>query len=210
MASDAFSVEQAVRQDDSPRRHLAHNHGCFAGPMSVTIAPRSRACPTSRSCMIGYKARPRPHVPSSPRRTILLRRITPADGLLLRDVRLRALAIDPLAFGSTYALEAPRDRSAWEAWAREHASGVDKATFLALGDATADAVGLAVCARSQEPPPVWLVLDVGRWRRALSWNRSRARRGRRRLGRGVGRHPLEPVGHADRSADLLRALRLRR
>jgi hypothetical protein len=35
-----------------------------------------------------------------------VRRITPADALLLREVRLRALATDPRAFGSTYALEA--------------------------------------------------------------------------------------------------------
>jgi GNAT superfamily N-acetyltransferase len=80
-----------------------------------------------------------------------LRRITPADALLLRDVRLRALASDPLAFGSTYALEAPRDLSAWDTWAREHASGADKATFFALRDATAEVVGLAVGKRSQQP-----------------------------------------------------------
>ena len=80
-----------------------------------------------------------------------IRRITPADGLLLRDVRLRALATDPRAFGSTYALEAPRNPSAWETWAREHASGADKATFLALRDATADAVGLAMGKRMEEP-----------------------------------------------------------
>jgi hypothetical protein len=55
-----------------------------------------------------------------------VRRITPADALVLRDVRLRALATDPRAFGSTYALEAPRSPSCWETWAREHASGADK------------------------------------------------------------------------------------
>jgi GNAT superfamily N-acetyltransferase len=82
---------------------------------------------------------------------VRVRRITPADALLLRDVRLRALATDPLAFGSTYALEAPRSPSAWETWAREHASGADKATFLALREATADAVGLARGERMEEP-----------------------------------------------------------
>ena len=82
---------------------------------------------------------------------MLVRRITPSDALLLRDVRLRALATDPFAFGSTYALEAPREPSAWETWAREHASGADKATFLAMRDATANAVGIATGRRSQDP-----------------------------------------------------------
>jgi GNAT superfamily N-acetyltransferase len=80
-----------------------------------------------------------------------VRRITPADALRLRDVRLRALATDPRAFGSTYALEAPRSPSAWETWAREHASGADKATFLALREATVDAVGLVMSKRMDEP-----------------------------------------------------------
>ena len=82
---------------------------------------------------------------------MLVRRITPADALLLREVRLRALATDPLAFGSTYAIEAPRSPSAWETWAREHASGADKATFLALRDGTVDAVGVAMGRRVEEP-----------------------------------------------------------
>jgi len=80
-----------------------------------------------------------------------VRRITPADALLLREVRLRALAIDPSAFGSTYGIEAPRNPSAWETWAREHASGADKATFLALRDGAVDAVGLAMGKRMDEP-----------------------------------------------------------
>jgi len=80
-----------------------------------------------------------------------VRRIALADALLLRDVRLRALATDPLALGSTYAVEASRDPSDWEAWAREHALGADKATFFALRDATAEVVGLAVGKRSQQP-----------------------------------------------------------
>jgi GNAT superfamily N-acetyltransferase len=79
-----------------------------------------------------------------------VRRIASADAVLLREVRLRALATDPRAFGSTYALEAPRSPSAWETWAREHASGADKATFLALRDGTVDAVGLAMGERMDE------------------------------------------------------------
>jgi GNAT superfamily N-acetyltransferase len=47
-------------------------------------------------------------------------------------VRLRALETDPLSFGSTYERESVWERSEWERWASEHASGNDKATFLAF------------------------------------------------------------------------------
>ena len=83
--------------------------------------------------------------------SMAVRRITPADALLLRDVRLRALSADPDAFGSTYAREAPRSVADWESWARDHASGADKATFLAMRDATASAVGLSMGLRMEEP-----------------------------------------------------------
>ncbi len=60
------------------------------------------------------------------------RRIHPADAALLRAIRLRALESDPLAFGSTHAREVSRTMADWEAWAGAHASGPDKATFLAI------------------------------------------------------------------------------
>jgi len=72
---------------------------------------------------------------------MMVRRITEADATLLRAVRLRALQGEPLAFGSTYASEASRGSSDWDAWARDHASGSDKATFLALREGAP--VGLA-------------------------------------------------------------------
>lgn len=79
---------------------------------------------------------------------MIVRRITVADAMLLRDVRLRALQGEPLAFGSTYASEAPRDSSEWEAWARHHASGANKATFFALREGAP--VGLVSGMRSDE------------------------------------------------------------
>lgn len=69
------------------------------------------------------------------------RRITLADAVQLRSIRLRALQTDPLSFGSTYEREIGRTPAEWEQWARAHASGADKATFLAFrGDAV---VGIA-------------------------------------------------------------------
>jgi GNAT superfamily N-acetyltransferase len=77
---------------------------------------------------------------------MIVRRIAPADAMLLRDVRLRALQGEPLAFGSTYSDEAARDLTNWETWASNHASGADKATFLALRDGAP--LGLASGMRS--------------------------------------------------------------
>jgi GNAT superfamily N-acetyltransferase len=63
---------------------------------------------------------------------VITRRVDVGDAARLRAVRLRALESDPLAFGSTYDREVGRDAAAWEEWARAHASGAEKATFLAI------------------------------------------------------------------------------
>jgi GNAT superfamily N-acetyltransferase len=62
-----------------------------------------------------------------------LRRVESADVAILRDLRLRALATDPLAFGSTLAREQTWTER-WQRWADEHASGGALATFLAFAD----------------------------------------------------------------------------
>jgi GNAT superfamily N-acetyltransferase len=68
---------------------------------------------------------------------VITRRVESGDAARLRTVRLRALRTDPLAFGSTYEREVGRDDDAWQEWARAHANGSEKATFLAIdGDAT--------------------------------------------------------------------------
>jgi GNAT superfamily N-acetyltransferase len=79
-----------------------------------------------------------------------LRRVRPRDGGVLSDLRLRALAGDPLAFGSTLEREAPWDDE-WDDWARRHADGGDEATFIAIADDGAPA-GIAGGFRNQDHP----------------------------------------------------------
>ncbi|HEY4223161.1 MAG TPA: GNAT family N-acetyltransferase [Myxococcota bacterium] len=66
--------------------------------------------------------------------TSLIRRIRSDDAAALRVIRLRALATDPLSFGSTFASEAARDDAFWLARATTAASGAEVATFLAFVD----------------------------------------------------------------------------
>jgi GNAT superfamily N-acetyltransferase len=63
-----------------------------------------------------------------------VRRIEPGDGLVLRDVRLRALQHDPRSFASSYDREAAYTAADWDDWARRHSAGTDEATFLAFAD----------------------------------------------------------------------------
>jgi GNAT superfamily N-acetyltransferase len=62
---------------------------------------------------------------------VRVRRIRPDEAHALRDVRLRALADEPLAFGSTQAREAAYPAEQWAAWARDSADGPTQATYFA-------------------------------------------------------------------------------
>ena len=73
--------------------------------------------------------------------TVDVRRITAADGALLREIRLRALKDAPAAFGSTYAAEVIRTSAEWEDRATERASGTDQ--FMALAFDDGQCVGIA-------------------------------------------------------------------
>jgi GNAT superfamily N-acetyltransferase len=80
-----------------------------------------------------------------------VRRIRADEGLRLREVRLRALAEAPLAFGSTLAREQAFPESAWHERAAGGASGVDRATFIA--DEAGRWVGIATgVARHPDDP----------------------------------------------------------
>jgi ribosomal protein S18 acetylase RimI-like enzyme len=78
-----------------------------------------------------------------------VRRIGAGEAAALRDIRLRALADAPLAFGSTHAREAAIPPRAWEAQARDAASGPRQAIFFAV-DPDNVPVGLAAGVVEQE------------------------------------------------------------
>lgn len=67
----------------------------------------------------------------------MIRRLTVEDGPLLRDLRLRALADAPYAFGSSLDEEAGYSSERWEAWAADP-NGV---VFVSTSDSRA--VGMA-------------------------------------------------------------------
>ncbi len=72
---------------------------------------------------------------------VTIRRIAPGDGELLADLRLRALADAPYAFGTTHAEASRQSADDWAELARRRAEGNREATFFAhLGD---DPVGMA-------------------------------------------------------------------
>jgi GNAT superfamily N-acetyltransferase len=63
-----------------------------------------------------------------------IRRITPADWALLRDLRLRALRDAPEAFGQTYDNAAAEPELEWRSTARAASAG-DRRTWLLAGPA---------------------------------------------------------------------------
>ena len=110
-------------------------------------------------------------------RLTTVRRVTAANGPLVRAVRLRALASDPLSFGSTYEREAAYTDAKWDEWAAGDAAGDDAATFLAFdGEAP---IGIVVGARRDDEQDVFNVFAM--------WVAPEARR------RGVARLMLETV-----------------
>lgn len=87
-----------------------------------------------------------------------IRRVTPEDGHLLRALRLRALASDPAAFGSTYANTARRDGGHWRAWARDHAAGGDRCTLIAVHEG--QAAGMVRAERDPAQPEVFWIYSL--------------------------------------------------
>jgi len=75
--------------------------------------------------------------------TINIRRIRADEWQRLRELRLRALADAPMAFGSTIAQEEAYSDSVWRERAAGGADGVDRVTFIAERDE--QWVGLATC-----------------------------------------------------------------
>ncbi len=63
--------------------------------------------------------------------TVTIRRIRPEDGPKLRDVRLRALRDDPMAFESVHDREWDLGPEVWMTWAATASTGDDQALFVA-------------------------------------------------------------------------------
>jgi GNAT superfamily N-acetyltransferase len=72
-----------------------------------------------------------------------VRRVTPDDVDVYRDIRLRALQEAPSAFASTLDAEATRSRQEWVDRVLMSAAGVERATFLAFDEDRC--VGLVSC-----------------------------------------------------------------
>jgi ribosomal protein S18 acetylase RimI-like enzyme len=105
-----------------------------------------------------------------------IRRVRPGDAGLLRALRLRALAADPGAFGSTYEDTARRGDRQWQAWAREHSAGADHCTLIAVR--AGQAAGMVRAERDPARPEVFWIYSL--------WVAPEARRqalGRRLLAR---------------------------
>ena len=66
--------------------------------------------------------------------TIHVRRIRPDESEALRELRLRALADSPLAFGSTLAAERDQPAEFWQNHARRGASEAGRATFVLVDE----------------------------------------------------------------------------
>jgi GNAT superfamily N-acetyltransferase len=89
---------------------------------------------------------------------VLIRRIRSDEGLRWREVRLRALQTDPLAYGSTFEGAAARSEREWMTMAAGNATSDDLATFFAIIDE--HVVGLAVANRDQERKEIFDVYSV--------------------------------------------------
>jgi len=87
-----------------------------------------------------------------------IRRIAPGDGPALREVRLAALTIDPLAFGSTHEREADQTDETWETWARAAAQGPDQSVFVA--EITGGLVGVAGGFRMEPGPGAYHLFSM--------------------------------------------------
>lgn len=70
---------------------------------------------------------------AGPTTGLVVRRVRPGDGPALRQLRLAALATDPLAFGSTLEREEALPEAHWSTLAENGASGSREATFVAVG-----------------------------------------------------------------------------
>src|SRR5215831_15853456 len=89
---------------------------------------------------------------------IQVRRFAPHEWRMYRELRLRALADSPDAFGSTYEREAARDDAAWEERLRDGATSDAQMPVVALSGETP--VGLAWARRDGDDPTLAHLFQV--------------------------------------------------
>ena len=83
-----------------------------------------------------------------------IRRLVPTDWPAFRDLRLRALKADPLAFGSNFRREDAYLPERWRSWVEKGARGKDSATFVAE-ESDGRLVGMAGVFTDKEEYHVW-------------------------------------------------------
>jgi RimJ/RimL family protein N-acetyltransferase len=88
-----------------------------------------------------------------------IRRVRADEDLLLRSLRLRALADSPMAFGTTLAEEQSRPDAMWHERAAAGAAGQDRVTFIVESGNTPVGLGTGVC----PPDDLSAVALVGVW-----------------------------------------------
>jgi GNAT superfamily N-acetyltransferase len=91
--------------------------------------------------------------------TALVRRITADDASRLREIRLRALESDPLAFASSLEVERDQPDESWEAWAAAASEGSDQCLFVAEAE-TGHFVAMAGAFRAAGEPRTLHVIAV--------------------------------------------------
>src|SRR3954470_22079051 len=122
-----------LRGSGAPRAPAEPSGAGAAAGASVDAAAASRADAPA----------PAPAPPPPPGGSVRIRRVRATEARALRDVRLRALGDEPLAFGSTHAREAAYPDDLWAARARESADGPRQATFFSTGERDDAPLGMA-------------------------------------------------------------------
>jgi predicted GNAT family acetyltransferase len=91
--------------------------------------------------------------------SLSVRRVHAGEGLMLRSLRLRALADSPMAFGTTLAEDRARPEADWHERAARGATGQERVTFIVESGDTPVGMATGVCL---EDDPAGAAL-VGVW-----------------------------------------------
>jgi ribosomal protein S18 acetylase RimI-like enzyme len=128
--------------------------------------------------------------PEGPEESVRIRRVRESDLLAFRELRLRALAADPMAFGSTYHRESEYEHARWDDLVRRGAESPTEATWVSeFKDGSF--VGMIGAFHAEQVFHVWGMWVDPEYR-----------------GRGVGGRLLDALLAWVRTADLFAEVRL--